>query len=77
MAEAMSSWMRKHCGCEHVAEGEVGGGGGGVENVSRLPSLRISFEMCRNKVKGYLNKEILHVVIKHFITQLSSTNRVM
>ena len=25
MAEAMSSWMRKHCGCEHVAEGEVGG----------------------------------------------------
>ena len=25
VAEAMSSWMRKHCGCEHVAEGEVGG----------------------------------------------------
>ena len=25
VAEAMSSWMRKHYDCEQVAEGEVGG----------------------------------------------------
>ena len=29
-------------------------GGGRVENVSRLPGWRISFEMCRIKATGYL-----------------------
>ena len=52
-------------------------GGGRVENFSRLPGLRISLEMSRISAKRSLNKEILHVVIKHDITQLSQTNRVM
>ena len=66
MAEAKSSWMRKHCGCEHVAEGEVGGS----KIFSTLPGLGISFEMSQISAKGSSNKEILHVVIKHCITQL-------
>ena len=73
MAEAMSSWMRKHCGCEHVAEGEVGG-----SKMSPDFPVCVSLSKCaESKAKGYLNKEILHVVIKHYITQLSSTNGVM
>ena len=64
VAEAMSSSMRKHYGCEHVAEGEVRG-----SKIS--PDFPVSFEMSWIREKGSLNKEILHVVIKHYITQLS------
>ena len=65
------------CGSTVAVNTSPKGSGGRVENFSRLPGLRISFEMSRIRAKGSLNKEILHVVIKHYITQLSSTNRVM
>jgi len=62
LAEAMSGWMRKHWLCITSPRG-----GGWAENPSRLTGLRIFFEMPRVYENRSWSKEILHVVIHHFI----------